>query len=281
MGRWSDDRRSRPRARVAQLALTCAVVGGLLTAGCRSEQPSAGPGPAAAGRDTGLDAQRRAMVARQIAARGVTDERVLAAMRKVPRHEFVPPEVRSAAYEDRPLPIGEGQTISQPYIVGLMTALLEVHEGDKVLEIGTGSGYQAAVLAELTPNVYTIEILPTLAKRAEETLRRLGYNSVRVRTGDGYLGWPEEAPFDGIIVTCAPEEVPQALKDQLAEGGRMVIPVGAENGIQTLYVLRKRGGKIEQKAVIPVQFVPMVGPPEARGRSSEEGRRGGGARGSP
>lgn len=281
MGRWSDDRRSRPRARVAQLALTCAVVGGLLTAGCRSEQPSAGPGPAAAGRDTGLDAQRRAMVARQIAARGVTDERVLAAMRKVPRHEFVPPEVRSAAYEDRPLPIGEGQTISQPYIVGLMTALLEVHEGDKVLEIGTGSGYQAAVLAELTPNVYTIEILPTLAKRAEETLRRLGYNSVRVRTGDGYLGWPEEAPFDGIIVTCAPEEVPQALKDQLAEGGRMVIPVGAENGIQTLYVLRKRGGKIEQKAVIPVQFVPMVGPPEARGRSSEEGRQGGRAHGSP
>jgi protein-L-isoaspartate(D-aspartate) O-methyltransferase len=198
------------------------------------------------------------MVARQIRARGVKDERVLAAMRKVPREEFVPESVRASAYEDGPLPIGEGQTISQPYIVALMTELLEVKPGDKVLEIGTGSGYQAAILADLTPEVYTIEIIPALAMRAEETLKRLGYTRVRVRVGDGYLGWPEYAPFDGIIVTCAPTDVPEPLKEQLKDGGRMVIPVGSQLAGQTLYVLRKTGKKLEQTEVIPVRFVPMV-----------------------
>ncbi len=201
---------------------------------------------------------RRMMVDTQIRARGVKDERVLAAMEAVPRHEFVPPQQRPHAYEDRPLPIGEGQTISQPYIVALMTELLDVKEGGRVLEIGTGSGYQAAVLAELTPHVYTIEIIPTLAERAEETLRRLGYDSVEVKAGDGYLGWPEHAPFDGIIVTCAPQEVPQPLKDQLKEGGRMVIPVGPQWTHQTLYLLTKKGESLQQKDVIPVRFVPMV-----------------------
>jgi protein-L-isoaspartate(D-aspartate) O-methyltransferase len=198
------------------------------------------------------------MVDRQIRARGVKDERVLAAMEAVPRAEFVPAAQRPYAYDDRPLPIGEDQTISQPYIVALMTELLEVKEGDRVLEIGTGSGYQAAVLAELTPHVYTIEIIPTLAERAEETLRRLGYDSVEVKAGDGYLGWPDRAPFDGIIVTCAPEEVPEPLKEQLREGGRMVIPVGPQWTHQTLYVLTKNGDTLEQKEIIPVRFVPMV-----------------------
>jgi protein-L-isoaspartate(D-aspartate) O-methyltransferase len=198
------------------------------------------------------------MVRRQIRSRGVKDRRVLAAMERVPRHEFVPADQRPHAYEDRPLPIGEGQTISQPYIVALMTELLEVEEGDKVLEIGTGSGYQAAILAELTPHVYTIEIIASLAERAQETLRRLGYETVHVKAGDGYLGWPEHAPFDGIIVTCAPEEVPQALIEQLKEGGRIVIPVGPQWTHQTLYVLRKSEGRLRQKEVIPVRFVPMV-----------------------
>jgi protein-L-isoaspartate(D-aspartate) O-methyltransferase len=224
----------------------------LCLAGCHRE---AAPAPPAA---TSFASQREETVAQQIRARGVKDDRVLAAMAKVPREEFVPADQRPFAYEDRPLPIGEGQTISQPYIVALMTELLEVRKGDKVLEIGTGSGYQAAVLAELTPNVYTIEIIPTLAQRAEQTLRRLGYTTVKVKTGDGYLGWPEFAPFDGIIVTCAPDKVPEPLQRQLAEGGRMVIPVGPQWTGQTLYVLRKQGGKLEHTAVIPVQFVPMV-----------------------
>jgi len=199
-----------------------------------------------------------AMVQQQIRARGVADKRVLSAMARVPRHEFVPAEQRPYAYEDRPLPIGEGQTISQPYIVALMTELLELEAGDRVLEIGTGSGYQAAILAELTAHVYTIEILPKLAQRAEQTLRRLGYGQVKVKAGDGYLGWPERAPFDAIIVTCAPERVPEPLREQLKEGGRMVIPVGPQWTGQTLYLLRKQGGDLEQKAVIPVRFVPMV-----------------------
>ena len=173
-------------------------------------------------------AARQSMVEHQLRRRGIRDTRLLAAMETVPRAEFVPSAQRPHAYEDRPLPIGEDQTISQPYIVALMTELLDVKEGDRVLEIGTGSGYQAAVLAELTPHVYTIEIIPTLAERAEETLRRLGYDAVEVMAGDGYLGWPDRAPFDGIIVTCAPEEVPEPLKDQLREGGRMVIPVGPQ-----------------------------------------------------
>jgi protein-L-isoaspartate(D-aspartate) O-methyltransferase len=234
---------------VAGLAVAALVS----TAGCR-QQVAPVPSPAR----TGFQSEREEMVRQQIRARGVKDPRVLEAMAKVPREEFIPADQRSLAYQDGPLPIGEGQTISQPYIVALMTELLEVKEGDRVLEIGTGSGYQAAILAELTPHVYTIEIIRTLAERAEKTLRRLGYDTVKVKTGDGYLGWPEHAPFDGIIVTCAPDEVPQPLRDQLAEGGRMVIPVGPQWTSQTLYLLRKKNGKLAQTAVIPVRFVPMV-----------------------
>jgi protein-L-isoaspartate(D-aspartate) O-methyltransferase len=241
------DRRPAPWRRLARagVALALAFVGG-----CRTE------GGAPAGGD--FAARRQAMVEQQLRARGIEDERVLTAMATVPREEFVPAEQRPHAYQDGPLPIGEGQTISQPYIVALMTELLEIGEGEKVLEIGTGSGYQAAILAELTPQVYTIEILPALAERAEQTLRRLGYETVKVRTGDGYQGWPEHAPFDAIIVTCAPANVPEPLKEQLREGGRMVIPVGPQWTHQTLYVLRKRGEELESKAVIPVSFVPMV-----------------------
>jgi protein-L-isoaspartate(D-aspartate) O-methyltransferase len=188
----------------------------------------------------------------------VSDERVLAAMGSVPREEFVPDSQRPYAYEDRPLPIGEGQTISQPYIVALMTELLEVEPDDRVLEIGTGSGYQAAILAELTRHVYTIEILETLGLRAEQTLTRLGYDQIHGMISDGYKGWPEHAPFDAIIVTCAPEAVPEPLVDQLADGGRMVIPVGPRWTNQTLYVMEKQAGRLKSTAVIPVRFVPMV-----------------------
>ena len=241
-------------ARLWGLAV-CVVVAAAGLCGCRAAPQ---PSREATVRQPSDFRLRRIMVDTQIRARGVQDERVLAAMEAVPRAEFVPAAQRPHAYEDRPLPIGEDQTISQPYIVALMTELLEVEEGDRVLEIGTGSGYQAAVLAELTPHVYTIEIIPTLAERAEETLRRLGYDAVEVKAGDGYLGWPDRAPFDGIIVTCAPEEVPGPLKEQLREGGRMVIPVGPQWTHQTLYVLTKKGDTLEQKEIIPVRFVPMV-----------------------
>ena len=243
---------------VVYAVLMGCLLAGLCVVGCRAEETPTSRRPAAERPASYPDARRERMVRTQIEARGVKDERVLAAMGKVPREEFVPEEQRAHAYEDRPLPIGEDQTISQPYIVGLMSELLEVKEGEKVLEIGTGSGYQAAILAELTPNVYTIEILPTLARRSEETLRRLGYDVVKVKTGDGYLGWPEYAPFDAIIVTCAPESVPEPLKEQLKEGGRMVIPVGPQWTGQTLYVLRKKGGKLVGEEGIPVRFVPMV-----------------------
>lgn len=189
----------------------------------------------------------------------IRDAAVLDAMREVPRHLFVPVELRDHAYENRPLPIGEDQTISQPYIVALMTELLELRPDSKVLEIGTGSGYQAAVLAELCHHVYTIEILEPLATRAAATLQQLGYEGVHVRAGDGYLGWPEAAPFDGILVTCAPEQVPTPLREQLAEGGRLVIPVGP-SGNQELVVVVKEAGELVQRAVIPVRFVPMTGP---------------------
>ena len=205
-------------------------------------------------------ALRRAMVEDQIRARGIKDRAVLRAMLKVPRHEFVPTALRDKAYEDHPLPIGEDQTISQPYIVALMTEALRIKRGDKVLEIGTGSGYQAAVLAELTPKVYTIEILPSLAKHAEATLKRLGYTSVTVRAGDGYKGWPQYAPFNAIIVTCAPDKVPQPLIDQLAEGGRMVIPVGPQDALggQDLQLIEKHNGKVKVSSIAPVMFVPLV-----------------------
>jgi protein-L-isoaspartate(D-aspartate) O-methyltransferase len=196
------------------------------------------------------------MVKEQIVMRGVVDERVLAAMRKVPREEFVPAELRGESYKDGPVPIGYAQTISQPYIVALMTEKLRVQEGERVLEIGTGSGYQAAILAELGTEVYSIEIIPQLAQMAEGTLQRLGYKNVHVKAGDGYKGWPEHAAFDACIVTCAPNHVPQPLIDQLKEGGRMIIPVG-EKFAQQLYLLEKRNGRIVESAVLPVRFVPM------------------------
>ena len=203
-----------------------------------------------------FDQMRQQMLDEQIQARGVGDLRVLAAMRKVERHEFVPAAYKMLAYNDRPLPIGEGQTISQPYIVALMTELLGLTGKEKVLEIGTGSGYQAAILAELAGKVYTIEIICSLVQRAEKLLKQLGYKNIILKCADGYLGWQEHAPFDAIIVTCAPKEIPQALIEQLKDGGRMVIPVGSIN--QDLQVLEKRNGQVKVKSIIPVRFVPMV-----------------------
>lgn len=203
-------------------------------------------------------AARSEMVTRQIADRGVRDERVLAAMRKVPRHEFVPAAEKRHAYRDTPLPIGEGQTISQPYIVALMTELAQPDPSDRVLEIGTGSGYQAAVLAELVQHVYTIEIEPALAQRANQALDRIGYRNVTVRAGDGYAGWPEHAPFDIVMVTAAPDHIPQPLIDQLKTGGRMVVPVGPIASTQQLRVLEKdTTGKVSTRVVAPVRFVPL------------------------
>lgn len=226
------------------------------------------PVPAAEREATRLVEARGRMVLEQLQSgdRGITNARVLAAMRKVPRHELVPERVRSAAYEDTPLPIGYGQTISQPYIVAFMTEQLDPQPTDRVLEIGTGSGYQAAVLAELVQTVYTIEIVEPLAERAKADLQRLGCTNVFVRAGDGYQGWPEAAPFDAIIVTCAPEDVPRPLVKQLKDGGRMIIPVGSF-GAQNLVLLRKRGTQLERRAVLPVRFVPMTGKAQ-RGRSS-------------
>lgn len=197
------------------------------------------------------------MVETQIKARGIKDEKVLSAMLKVPRHEFVPSLWRFLAYADRPLPIGEGQTISQPYIVALMTELLELKGTEKVLEIGTGSGYQAAILAEIVPEVYTIEIIPELTKTAEERLKKLGYENIFVKCGDGYYGWPEKSPFDAIIVTCGAGHIPPALIEQLAEGGRMVIPVG--KGWQKLLLVRKKNEKVTTEFVTDVIFVPLLG----------------------
>ena len=224
------------------------LLGQLLVSGCVPE------------RDREFVIARKRMLDQQLTApgRGIADERVLAAMRTVPRHEFVPEEQRHIAYDDSPLPIGHGQTISQPYIVALMTEQLRPQPQDRVLEIGTGSGYQAAVLSGLVKEVFTIEIIAPLAKRAETDLRRLGYTKVFVRAGDGYKGWPEQAPFDSVIVTCAPDQVPRLLVEQLKEGGRMVIPMGPEGGVQELYLLEKRGGEVKQKAILPVRFVPMT-----------------------
>ena len=203
-------------------------------------------------------AQRQRMVERQLKDRGIKDERVLAAMGKVPREAFVPPESRAASYEDGPLPIGYDQTISQPYIVAFMTEQLRLSPTDHVLEVGTGSGYQAAILAELAGEVYTIEIVAPLAQSAEAALQRLGYKNVHVKVGDGYKGWPENAPFDAIIVTCAPDKVPQLLTDQLKESGRMIIPVG-DRFAQQLYLLEKKNGQLKESVTLPVRFVPMSG----------------------
>ena len=201
------------------------------------------------------------MVADQIAARDVRDARVLAAMRDVPRHLFVPPERQSQAYDDAPLPIGYAQTISQPYIVALMTALAQPSPGDRALEVGTGSGYQAAVLSRLVSQVYTIEIVEPLARSAEQRLKNLGYANVTVRAGDGYAGWPEMAPFDIVMVTAAPDHVPEPLLAQLKPGGRLVVPIGPVSAVQELQLIEKdNAGRTRTTRVAPVRFVPLVRP---------------------
>ena len=231
---------------VLAISLFC-VVGGVDSAGAEHKFSE---------EELGFVQARRDMIETQIKARGIRDERLLKAMFKVKRHLFVPARIQKLAYSDCPLPIGEEQTISQPYIVALMTELLNLDSDDRVLEIGTGSGYQAAILAELAKEVYTIEILELLAIQAEKTLEDLGYENITVKSGDGYLGWAEYAPFDAIIVTCAPPEIPQVLVGQLAEGGRMVIPVGVH--WQELKLLEKLNGRIKTTSIIPVRFVPMI-----------------------
>lgn len=213
-------------------------------------------------REVDWQVRREQMVSAQIAARGVDDPQVLTAMGKVPRHEFVPPDSRALAYIDSPLPIGYGQTISQPFIVAFMTEVAQVGPGDRVLEIGTGSGYQAAVLAEIAKEVYSIEIVEPLAESAAETLQRLGYENVTVETGDGYQGWPEKAPFDAILVTAAPPTVPPPLLDQLNIGGHLVMPVGSFN--QQLVRITKTEQGTTREVLLPVRFVPMTGRAQQR-----------------
>jgi protein-L-isoaspartate(D-aspartate) O-methyltransferase len=233
----------------------------LASLACKSEPPierTAGGRVQAVAADSFVSA-RATMVERHLRARDIEAPTVLSAMAKVERHRFVPAERRHLAYEDHPLPIGSGQTISQPYIVAYMTQAAEISPTDKVLEIGTGSGYQAAVLGEIAREVYTIEIIPELAERARLILAELGYGNVHVKAGNGYLGWPEQAPFDAIVVTAAPDEVPQALVDQLAVGGKMVIPVGTV--MQEMMILEKTPGFVIERRTIPVRFVPMTGKP--------------------
>ncbi len=242
---------------IASLWCSVVLVLGLLWLACltpaTSEQQPGAPIPAA----DPPAAERLRMVDTQILARGIADERVLTAMRKVPRHLFMPSDVQPYAYDDRPLPIGFDQTISQPYIVAYMTEAIEPAATKKVLEIGTGSGYQAAVLAECVAEVYTIEIVRELADRAAGTLQRLGYRNVHVRAGDGYAGWPEAAPFDAILVTAAPDHIPQPLVDQLAVGGTLVVPVG--RGVQDMTVVRRTAAGLTETKTLPVRFVPMTG----------------------
>jgi protein-L-isoaspartate(D-aspartate) O-methyltransferase len=238
---------------MAQAAACLLVVLGCLACGAGSGDSQAALDERALGR------RRQAMVETQIRDRGVADPRVLAAMTKVPRHLFVRESDIAAAYEDHPLDIGFGQTISQPYIVAFMSEALSVGAADKVLEIGTGSGYQAAVLGELAREVFTIEIVPQLAERSSALLKTLGYSNVRVRAGDGYAGWPEQAPFDAIIVTAAPDHVPQPLVDQLRVGGRLVIPVGRVE--QQLLVMARVPGGLKEERRLPVRFVPLTRKP--------------------
>lgn len=219
---------------------------------------------AASSRESGdaYAAARERMVREQLAApdRGIANAQVLHAMATVPRHEFVPGALRDEAYEDHPLPVGNGQTISQPFIVAFMTEQLHPKPTDRILEIGTGTGYQAAVLSKLVKEVYTIEIVPELARQAAENFRRLGCGNLFARAGDGYAGWPEQAPFDAIIVACAPDHIPEPLSEQLAEGGRLVIPTGGSDA-QELVLLEKRAGSVKQRALLAVRFVPMTRPP--------------------
>ena len=213
-----------------------------------------------AGQETDAYARKRQkMVKEQLAARDISDRRVLEAMGRVPRHLFVPPAYRDEAYADYPLPIGESQTISQPYIVALMTQCLALKGGEKILEIGTGSGYQAAVLAELKARVFSIDINPRLAEQAGRTLRELGYEDIRVKSGDGFFGWPEEAPFDAIIITCASPRLPPLLVDELREGGRLIIPLGGARQFQVLTLVTKTADGIRTKEISGVRFVPMTG----------------------
>ena len=207
---------------------------------------------------TAEQARRDQMIDTQIRARDITDARVIDAMRTVPRERFVPNALRARAYDDTPLPIGFGQTISQPFIVAYMTEVLGVAPGHTVLEIGTGSGYQAAILGRLARMVYTIEIVPELARQADATLKELGYSNVRVRTGDGYAGWREHAPFDRILVTAAPEQIPKPLIDQLGPRGRLVIPVGTQDGSQWITIVEKTSKGLAQRRTIPVRFVPFT-----------------------
>jgi len=206
--------------------------------------------------------KRAKMVQQQLRGRDIDNPSVLAAMMEVERHQFVPDEIKGLAYEDRPLPIGYSQTISQPYIVAFMTQALNPEPDDKILEIGTGSGYQAAVLAEIVDSVYTIEILPELGKNSRQLFRKLGYENIMTKIGDGYKGWPQHAPFDGIVVTAAPEQIPPPLKAQLKEGGRMIIPVGPKNNIQQLQVIEKENGKLKKRTVMSVRFVPFTREPD-------------------
>ncbi len=208
-----------------------------------------------------FEAERNALVDSFLKEPGsrVSDPRVIAAMRATPRHLFVPPDQQVEAYGDHPLPIGYGQTISQPSLVAFMTEQLRPGPADRILEIGTGSGYQAAVLSPLVSEVYSVEIVEPLARRAAEIFAGLGYHNVHTRIGNGYQGWPDEAPFDAIIVTCAPDDIPPALVEQLREGGRLVIPVGPRTEPQELYLLEKRGENLEKRAILPVRFVPMTG----------------------
>ncbi len=250
-GRWMSERKMR-RDEGSWLALGIMVALAVLMTACSAP---GGHSSEVQGRDWA--SRRSEMVRAQIEARGVKDPDVLDSMRAVPRHLFVPDVYRDAAYNDSPLPIGQGQTISQPYIVALMTELLEVGRGSRVLEIGTGSGYQAAVLAQMGVEVFSIEIKTALCESAAATLQSIGYETAHVRCGDGYGGWPDEAPFDGIIVTAAPDRIPDPLLDQLADGARMVIPVG--EFYQELKVIMRSGDDFEERSVIPVRFVPMTG----------------------